>query len=189
GLRHSAASAAALVYPETRMDLVRIGISHYGFWPSKETEMQFLVNNGGIERARRADPLRRVLRWRSSVMGLKEIPPGEFVGYGNSYLTTRKLRTAAVPIGYFHGFSRQLSNLGRVLIHGKRVGVIGTVSMNMLLANVTEIKDVKLGDEVVIIGKQQRAQISVSSFSDMSNLLNYEALVRLPAEIPRVVVE
>ena len=188
-LRHSAASAAALLYPKTRMDLVRIGIAHYGFWPSKETEMQFLINNGGVERVRRKNPLRRVLRWCSSIMAIKEIPAGEFVGYGNSYLTTRKLRVAAVPVGYFHGFSRQLSNLGRVLVRGKRVGIVGTVNMNMLLVNISEIKDVRLGDEVVIIGKQNRSQISVSSFSDLSNLLNYEALVRLPAEIPRVVVD
>jgi len=178
-----------LLYPKTRMDLVRIGIAHYGFWPSKETEMQFLINNGGVERVRRKNPLRRVLRWCSSIMAIKEIPAGEFVGYGNSYLTTRKLRVAAVPVGYFHGFSRQLSNLGRVLVRGKRVGIVGTVNMNMLLVNISEIKDVRLGDEVVIIGKQNRSQISVSSFSDLSNLLNYEALVRLPAEIPRVVVD
>ncbi|MFH1893499.1 MAG: alanine racemase C-terminal domain-containing protein, partial [Candidatus Zixiibacteriota bacterium] len=70
-----------------------------------------------------------------------------------------------------------------------RVSVVGIVNMSMLLVNVSEVKDVELGDEVVLIGRQKRAQISVSSFSDLSNLLNYEALVRLPSEISREVVE
>ena len=188
-LRHTASSAAALIYPETRMDMVRIGIALYGYWPSKETEMRFLISSGGINHRRYFDPLKRVMRWRSSVMSLKDVDPGEFIGYGTAFLTTRRMRIASVPVGYCHGFSRALSNLGRLLIRGKRVSVVGIVNMSMLLVNVSEVKDVELGDEVVLIGRQKRAQISVSSFSDLSNLLNYEALVRLPSEISREVVE
>jgi alanine racemase len=189
GLRHTASSAAALIYPETRMDLVRVGIALYGFWPSKETETRFLINDGGLDQRHYVDPLIRVMRWRSSVMSLKRIEPGEFVGYGNAYLATRQMRIASVPVGYCHGFSRALSNLGRVLIRGKRVAIVGNVNMSMLLVNVSEVKGVKLGDEVVMIGKQKKAQMSVSSFSDLSNLLNYEALARLPADIPRILVD
>ncbi|MEA3297816.1 MAG: alanine racemase [candidate division Zixibacteria bacterium] len=187
GLLHTAASAAALTYPVTRMDMVRIGIAQYGFWPSKETEMQYILRNGE-HKSRYVDPLRRVLRWKSRIMDLSDIKKGEFVGYGTYFQTQRKMKIAAVPIGYFHGFRRSLSNLGRVLIHGRRVGVVGNVNMNVLLVNVSEVDNPKIGDEVVIIGKQKRSQITISSFSDMSNLLNYEALVRLPSEIPRVVV-
>jgi alanine racemase len=189
GLRHTAASAATLGYPQTRMDLVRIGIAQYGFWPSEETKMQHYLHVDQELHRRHADPLKRVLRWSSRIMSIKQVNPGEFIGYGNVYMTSRRLRVAGVPIGYYHGFTRGLSNLGRVLVHGKRVGIVGLVNMNMLLINVSEVKDVKIGDEVVIIGKQRKSQISVGSFSDMSNLLNYEALVRLPAEIPRVIVD
>lgn len=189
GLHHTAASAAALTYPETRMDMVRIGIAQYGFWPSKETEMQYILRDGDQSRNRYTDPLRRVLRWKSRIMNIKQVKPGEFIGYGTSYQTMRHQTIAAVPVGYFHGYKRSLSNLGKVLIHGRRVSVVGNVNMNMLLVNVSELTNPQIGDEVVIIGKQKRSQITVSSFSDMSNLLNYEALVRLPSEIPRVVVE
>ncbi|MEA1981368.1 MAG: alanine racemase [candidate division Zixibacteria bacterium] len=189
GVRHTAASAAALTYPETRMDMVRIGIAQYGFWPSRETEMQYILRGSEHPKNRYVDPLKRVLRWKSHIMDLSDVSRGDFVGYGTLFQSQRKLKVAAVPIGYFHGFRRSLSNLGRVLIHGKRVGVVGNVNMNMLLVNVSEVDDPKVGDEVVIIGKQKRSQITVSSFSDMSNLLNYEALVRLPSEIPRIVVD
>jgi len=189
GIRHTAASAAALTYPETRMDMVRIGIAQYGFWPSKEAEIYLALQSEDYKKHRHRDQLRRVLRWRSRVMSIKEVDKGEFVGYGNHYLTTRPLKVAAVPIGYFHGFRRSLGNIGRVLIHGRRVGIIGNVNMSMILINVSEIKNVAIGDEVVIIGKQKKTQITVGSFSDMSNLVNYEMLVRLPSEIPRVVVD
>ncbi|MDF1544963.1 MAG: alanine racemase [bacterium] len=189
GLRHTAASAAALTYPETRMDMVRIGIAQYGFWPSKETEMQYILREGEQPRNRYTDPLRRVLRWKSRIMNLKQVKQGSFIGYGTSYQTMKRQTIAAVPVGYFHGYRRSLSNLGKVLIHGRRVSVVGNVNMNMLLVNVTELTNPQVGDEVVIIGKQKRSQITVSSFSDMSNLLNYEALVRLPSEIPRIVVD
>jgi len=93
-----------------------------------------------------------------------------------------------VPVGYSHGFRRSLSNLGRVLIRGKRANVVGLVNMSMMLVDVTSIPSVEAGDEAVIIGKQKNARITVGSFSDMANLVNYEMLVRLPANIPRVVV-
>lgn len=186
---HTAASAAALSYPETRMDMVRVGIAQYGMWPSKETEMQYIMRSVSLNNKRYNDHLKQVLHWKSRVMSIKNVKRGEYVSYGNSYLTTRDLKIATVPIGYFHGFRRSLSNLGRVLIGGRRVGIVGTVNMNLILVNVTEIKNVKINDEVVIIGKQNRSKITVSSFSDMSNLLTYEALVRLSASIPRVVVK
>jgi alanine racemase len=186
-MRHSAASAASLSYPSTRMDLVRIGIAQYGFWPSKETEMDFLLRNQKEDERHRPDPLRRVLRWSSRVMHVNVVPPGQFVGYGTSYVTTRRQKIATVPVGYSHGFRRSLSNLGRVLIRGKRANVIGLVNMSMMTVDVTAIPSVEVGDEVVIIGKQNHSRITVGSFTDMANLVNYEMLVRLPSDIPRVV--
>jgi alanine racemase len=190
GLRHTACSAAALTYPETVMDMVRTGIAMYGFWPSKQTKMHYIRNCCQTPAQRRANPLRRVMRWKSSVMSLKSVRAGEFIGYGTTCLATRDRVLASVPVGYFHGFARSLSNLGYVLIHGRRANVAGLVNMNALLVDVTDLNGrVGRGDEVVLIGRQKRAHISVSSFSDMTRNPNYEVLTRLPACIPRVVVD
>jgi alanine racemase len=171
------------------MDMVRIGISQYGYWPGKEIEIQHIVQTNEKPDTRYVDPLKRMLTWKSRIMSVKEVKQGEFIGYGTSYLTTRFHRIAVVPIGYFHGFGRNLSNLGRVLIRGRRVSIIGYVNMSVLLINVTDIPGASTDDEVVLIGKQKNNQITVGSFSDLSNMLNYEVLVRLPSEIPRVVVD
>lgn len=187
--RHTACSAAAITYPETLYDMVRIGIAQYGLWPSVETRMHVLLEGRRAGKQSWVDPLRRVMRWRSSVMALKTIDAGEFVSYGNAYLATSRKRVAVVPVGYAHGFTRALSNLGRVLLRGRRVGVIGMVNMNMMLLDVSELPTVERGDEVVLIGSQGNRNITVASFSEMSRFLNYEMLVRLPAEIPRVVVD
>lgn len=185
---HVASSAAALTYPETVMDMVRFGIAQYGFWPSKETELH--VRKDYLKPGKRAtaDPLRRVISWKSRVMNVKAVGTGEFVGYGNSYLTTRPERVASVPVGYSHGFPRALSNVGNVLIRGKRCRVVGLVGMNIMMVDVTDNKEVQRGDEVVLVGKQGKREITVGSFSDLTRLLNYEVLARLCAKIPRVVV-
>ncbi len=188
--RHTACSAAALSYPETRMDMVRIGIAHYGFWPSRETQMHYYQGNGEAEKnSHRRDPLHRVLSWKSRIMNIKEVKPGDFVGYGNAYMTIRRQKVACVPVGYYHGFSRNLSNRGYVLVRGRRALVIGWVNMNMLMIDVTDFKNVELGDEVVIIGTQKKQTITVGSFSDMTRFLNYEILVKLSENIPRIVVK
>ena len=188
GLRHTACSAAALTYPETVMDMVRLGIVAYGFWPTRETRIRYFLAREGSTRSCR-DPLRRVLSLKTSVMSVKTVGPGEFVGYGISYQTAGVMRVACIPIGCSMGLARSLSNLGRVLIHGKRAPIVGLVNMSMALVDVTHHDEVRIGDEVVVIGKQGRSAISVSSFSDMTGKLNYEVLVRLPERIPRVVVE
>jgi len=189
GLWHTACSAAALNYPDTVMDMVRFGIAHYGFWPSRETEMNYYLQHNNSKSGRRVDPLKRVMRWKSRVMNVKNVKAGEFVGYGTAYMTTRNQKIASVPVGYFHGFSRDLSNKGYVLVRGRRAAVVGYVNMNILLIDVTDFPEVYIGDEVVIIGKQKNRHISVGYFSDLGRFLNYEVLVRLPAEIPRIVVD
>jgi alanine racemase len=183
-MRHTACSAAALNYPRTRMDMVRIGIMQYGFWPSIETYIQYF--NG---KDNRTDPLDRIIAWKSRVMSTKKVNEGEFVSYGTTYLALEEKEIAVVPVGYSHGYSRMLSNQGRVLIGGYRVGVIGMVNMNMLIADVTSVPEVKVGDEVVIIGKQGELEISVASFSEISNQVNYELLVRLPATTRRIATD
>lgn len=184
-LQHTACSAAAINYPETIFDMVRIGIMLYGFWPNEETYIYQLRQH----EQKGSNPLRRVIRWKTYVLSTKTVKMGEFIGYGTSYQASRDMTIATIPVGYAYGFARSLSNLGRVLLRGQRLGIIGIVNMNIAIIDINGLPDVKKGEEVVLIGKQGKQEISISSFSEMSNLLNYELLTRLPLDIPRVVVK
>lgn len=181
--KHIANSAGAFVYPEAQMDLVRIGIMLYGFWSSAEVFMHYVRT-----KVNKQDPLHRLLNWSSKVMAVKDVEEGEFIGYGLSYLAQRPIKTALIPVGYSIGYSRSLSNKGRVIINGCRCGVISTVNMNMIIADITNVPEVSIGDEVVIIGKQGDLEIKVSAFSNISNELNYEVLAHLSENINRIVL-
>jgi alanine racemase len=183
---HTACSAAALLYPETRMDMVRIGLAQYGYWPSKETRIHKLLSDAA---SYRKDPLHQLLTWKSKVMDTKTVSTGEFIGYGHEYQADRETSIAIIPVGYFHGYRRSLSNVGHVLIHGKKAPIIGMVNMSMMITDVSKINNVQKKDEVVLIGKQKKRKISVASFSERFNLVNYEFLTRLPMQIPRFIVE
>ena len=183
-IKHSACSAASMMFPETRMDLVRIGIMQYGLWPSPEVFVNYLNSKKS-----KTDPLQRVITWKSKIMNIKSVNSGEFIGYGTSFLAERKMTIAVVPIGYSHGYSRSLSNQGRVLINGQRCIVVGSVNMNMMTIDVTDVENVKKEDEVVLIGNQGELNVSVASFSDFSNQLNYELLTRISKTIPRKIKE
>ncbi len=181
---HAACSAAALRYPNTRHDMVRLGIVQYGFFPNKEVLIEYLTKN-----ALTRDPLQRLLSWKSKVMDVKHVGSGKFVGYGTSFMAETDMKIATVPVGYSDGFSRALSNQGRVLIGGKRLNVIGIVNMNMMMVDVSSLPEVHKGDEVVMIGRQGENEISVSSFSEFSHLVDYELLTRIPDNIPRYIVD
>src|SRR5690554_246215 len=181
---HTACSAAALTYPHTRMDMVRFGIAQYGYWPGMETRMHNLLSDKGTFTR---DPLRKVLQWKSKVMSTKKVSVGKFVSYGHSFLNPKNTTIATVPIGYYHGYRRSVSNIGHVLIRGKKAQIIGLVNMNMFVVDASSIPGVTRGDEVVIIGDQSSQKITVSSFVELTNLVNYELLCRLPRNIPRIV--
>ena len=183
-LCHTACSAAAMRYPPTRLQMVRLGIMLYGFWPSRETFIEYSSNLSD-----KTDPLRRLLSWKTQIMDIKTVNTGEYIGYGTSYLANDPMKIAIIPVGYAHGFARSLSNQGRVLIHGKRVAVLGTVNMNAITVDITQLEGVERGDEVVIIGRQGDMELSVASFGEYSFQVNYELLTRLPIDIPRIIVD
>jgi len=131
----------------------------------------------------------RVIRWWSRVMSVSTVPPGGFVGYGNDFQAQVETRIATIPMGYAYGYARSLSNTGHVLVRGRKAPVRGIVNMNCITVDVTGIEGVEKGDEAVLIGTQDGNSISVASFGDLSDQLNYELLTRLPHSIPRVVVE
>ncbi|WP_299001415.1 alanine racemase [uncultured Tenacibaculum sp.] len=181
---HLASSAASIRYPKTRYDLVRIGILQFGFFPTKEILVHYLNKHRIFE-----SPLQRVISWKTQVMDVKTVKSGQFVGYGTSFFTNHEIKIAIVPVGYSSGYSRSLSNRGKVLIRGKRHNIIGTVNMNMMAVDVTYADNVEKGDEVVLIGDQGDREITVSSFNDYIQIINYELLTKLPDNLPRIITK
>ncbi len=182
-LIHMANSSAALSLPKTTRDLVRIGVSAYGFWPSPDIYNLHLMR---INKTR-DNPLKRVLTWKTNIMHIKSVKKDEFIGYSTSYQATRKMKIAVIPVGYANGYPREMSNKGHVLIRGKKARITGLINMNLFMVDVTKIPGAKIGDEVVLIGRQNNNIITVSSFSEFSSALNTEFLSRLPTTIPRSV--
>jgi hypothetical protein len=141
---HASATSGALLYPETGFNMIRVGIGTYGIWPSRETQL------ASRERGRRIS-LTPALSWKTRIAQIKTIKPGEFVGYGLTYQASHPMKIAILPIGYYDGYDRKLSNSGRVLAGGQAVPVVGRVMMNMTAIDVTDV-NVKPDDEVVLIG-------------------------------------
>lgn len=181
---HQACSAAVMNYPHTVGPMARIGIMQYGYWSNQETWFRYSATSDG-----NIDPLQRIIGWQSRIMALTNVEAGGHVGYGASCEALHPMRIAVVPVGYAHGFTRGLSNFGRVLVRGQQAPVTGIVNMNAISVDVTDIEGVERGDEVVLIGQQGEQCITVASFSEMSEVLNYELLTRLPRTIPRMIIE
>ena len=180
---HIASSAATVRYPKSRYDMVRVGIMQYGYFPTEEIWVHYIN-----EQTTYQNPLRRIVCWKTKVMEVKTVARGEFIGYGTSFFTNQETRIAIIPVGYSSGYNRSLSNRGKVLIRGKRLDVIGTINMNMMAVDISEASEIEKGDEVVLIGNQGDLEISVSSFSDYSEVINYELLTKLPLHLPRTIV-
>lgn len=184
-LRHTACSAAALAFPETVMDLVRVGTAQYGMWPSPDIYNLHLQQTG-----KKSDsPLKRVLSWKTDVMHVKDLKEGEFVGYGTSYQAPRNMKIAVLPLGYSNGYPRTLSNRGEVIIRGRKAPVVGLINMNVFMVDVSHIANIEVGDEAVLIGRQNNHVISIRSFSEFTNAINNELVSRLPDAIPRTAVK
>jgi alanine racemase len=180
-LQHFSCSAAALLFPETYFDLVRVGISAYGMWPSRETYISyFALNKKKIE-------LKPVLSWHSRVAQVKELPAGQGIGYGVTYRTFAPARVAIVPVGYYDGYDRRLSNAATVLIRGRRAPVRGRVCMNMIIVEVTHIPDVVQDDMVTLIGGSGKEQITADYLAEIAGTIHYEILSRIGSHIPRKV--
>jgi len=179
---HAGCSAAALAFPETAMDMVRVGTAQYGMWPSPEVSAMVQTQVG------RSGTLQRVMSWKTDVMHLKAVQQDDFIGYGTTFQAPRNMTIAVLPVGYSNGIPRALSNRGHVLVRGRKAPIVGAVNMNVFMVDVTHIPDVEIGDEVVLVGKQKNNNISLRSFAEFDNVLNNEFVSRLPAAIPRIVV-
>jgi alanine racemase len=184
-IRHTASSAAHLVVPETRFDMIRPGIALYGHWPSRETLLSF--RHAQKDKADTA-PLKAVLSLKSRIAQIKTISKGETVGYGLTYRAARKSRIAVLPLGYSDGLPRALSGIAYALVNGKRAPYLGRVSMNNLVIDITGLRGVALEDEVTLIGCSGSEEITIEQIAAWSGTINYEALARIGAHLVRVVV-
>lgn len=199
-LRHVAASAGALLYPNAHFNMVRIGISLYGMFSTKEIESQISLpdyrNREGLK-----INLKPVLSWKSIIGEIKDISKGSFIGYDLTEKIARPTKAAVIPIGYWHGFDRGLSSIGEVLIKGKRCKILGRVSMDMIVIDITNVddkfnvqsskfktNDIKVGDEVVIIGKSGEENITAEDIAQKIGTISHEIVTRINPLIKRIYI-
>lgn len=172
---HAAATAGILNYPSFKYDMVRVGIGLYGLWPSLETKKTHASKIN----------LTPVLTWKTLVCELKWVEKGEGVGYDYTETLKQKTLLAVLPVGYWHGYFRAFSSKAFVLIGKKRCKVIGRISMDMAVVDVTGVKGVKVGDEVVLIGKQGKQEVTAEELAEIAGTTNYEVVTRLNPLIKR----
>jgi alanine racemase len=177
---HAGATAGVLLYPETHFSMVRVGIGAYGVWPSRETRLA--ARERGKEIA-----LQPVLTWKARIAQVKDVTVGEFIGYGLTYQARRPMRVSVIPVGYYDGLDRQLSNTGRALVRGQPAPIVGRVAMNMMVLDVTAT-DAAEDEEAVLIGRQGDAEIRVEELAEKSGTISYETLARIHPSLPRRVV-
>jgi alanine racemase len=175
-LAHAANSAAVIDLPGSHLDMVRPGIATYGLYPSDE------VNQSNIK-------LKPVMTLKSSIIHLKKVPAGFHISYGITYRTEKSTTIATVPVGYADGYNRLLSSRGYMLVHGKRVPIVGRVCMDLTMLDVGELKDVMIEDEVVVFGQQGNQAVTADELAATLNTINYEIVTSISGRVPRVYLE
>jgi alanine racemase len=172
-MRHAANSAGIIEFPDSHFDMVRAGISIYGFYPSLHVDQSKVK-------------LFAAMTLKSIVTAVRKVPKGFYVSYGMTHETQQDTCLASVPIGYADGYSRQFSSNGLMLVKGKRAPVVGRVYMDQTMIDVGHIPDIKTGDEVVVIGSQKNETISADELADRINTINYEIVSSLTSRIKRI---
>jgi len=169
--KHIANSAGVLDLPESYYDLVRPGIMIYGLYPSKEVS--------------RSIPLKPAMTLKTEVVFLKRVPSGTPISYGRTFETRRESLVATIPVGYADGYSRLLSGRGKVLVKGCRVPLIGRVCMDMCMIDLSQVEDVRQGDEVILFGED----LPADEIADMTGTINYEVVCAIGKRVPRIYVD
>ena len=172
-LKHCANSAAAMEMLETHLDVVRIGISMYGLWPSEE------MNKNSYD-------LKPAFSLHSHIVYLKTLDAGCEIGYGGTFKTLKPTKVATIPVGYGDGYPRTLSNTGYVLIRGKKAPILGKICMDQFMVDVTDIHDVEEGDEVVLIGSMGNEVITMEALGELADRFNYELVCVIGKRVPRI---
>ncbi len=179
--KHTACSAAALLYPQTYFTMVRAGIALYGLWPSKETRVS--VANSG-----KKITLHPALSWKTLIAQVKTLPKGASVSYGLTERLTRDSKIAVIPVGYWDGFDRRFASIGHALVRGRRAKVLGRICMNMCVVDVTDIPGIRVEDDVVMIGRQKKETLTAEDLATAIGTINYEIVTRINPLTPRVLV-
>jgi alanine racemase len=181
-IRHFSSSASSLLFPKTFFDTVRVGISAYGYWPSKQTHALYL------QKHHKKISFKPVLSWHAKVAQVKQIKKGSAIGYGLTYRTYNRVKIIVVPVGYYDGYDRKLSNVAQVLVNGVKAPVRGRVCMDMFMVDVSHVKNVNVGDRVTLLGEQKGEHISADMLAELAGTINYEILARINPLIPRKIV-
>lgn len=179
---HISKTAGILMFERKRKhhDYVRLGVGLYGLWPEEEIRKRY---------EKTKTDLTPVLRWVTHIAQVKTVPKNYPIGYGLAYVTKKKTKIAVIPQGYSDGYDRGLSNSGEVLIHGERCKVLGRVSMNVLVVDVSHLKDVRPEDEVVLLGSQEKDVITAEEIAEKIGTINYEVVARINPLLPRNVCD
>ena len=172
-IKHCSNSAGILELKEANMNLVRAGVILYGLWPSEEVKKD-------------AVDLKPVMSLKSKISYLKELEAGRPISYGGTYVTTQKQLIATVPVGYGDGYARSLSNKGYVLIHGQKAPICGRICMDQFMVDVSDIRDVKVGDTVTLLGLDGDKTITMEELGKLSNRFNYEFACLITPRVPRI---
>ncbi len=173
---HASATPATFLYPEARFDMVRLGAALYGIWP-KESMKQAVAKEISLI---------PILSWRTLIAEVKSLPKGAKVGYELTHTLSRDSKIAICPVGYWHGLSGALSNKGFVLVRGKKVPIIGRVSMDMVTIDVSDVPNIAMGDVVTLIGSDGKETIAANDLAALTNSGQYEVLCRLNPQMKRI---
>ncbi len=177
--KHIACSAASISLDSARFDIIRLGLSLYGLWPSAATKLRAKLQ--GLE-------LKPVLSWQTSIIQIKKIKAGESIGYNRTYVAKNDCQIAILPVGYFEGYTRALSNKSRVLINGVSCPVRGNICMNLMMVELAQGQDFKVGDWAYLIGGQGEQVVSVEELAEQAATINYEIIARLNPNIFRKII-
>ncbi len=175
-IQHASAASGCILGEKYHFDMVRIGIGLYGHWGSRELR----------DWAKDTVELKQVMTWKTIVAEVKEKPKGSFLGYDLKKCLDRDSMIATIPVGYWHGLTGIMTNNGDVLVRGKRAPIYGRISMDMTIIDVTDIPGVAVGDEVVLVGYQGGEFISTDELKYRLEMINYEFVTRINAQIPRI---
>jgi alanine racemase len=181
-VRHTACSAAAILFPRTHFDMARVGIGLYGLWPSRET----LVS--ARERGLSGFALSPVMAWKALLAQVKDVPAGGYVGYGRTWRAQRRTRIGVIPVGYFEGYSRALSSRAHVLVRGQRAPVLGRVCMHLFMVDVTDVPGAAAGDVAVLLGRDGEETVSAEALAAWAGTIHYEITTRVNPLLPRIAV-
>lgn len=175
GKKHIANSAAIIDMPDAYFDGVRPGILLYGYYPSYE------VNREKLD-------LKRVLTLKANISYVKTLPKGEYISYGRKFYTERESIIATIPIGYADGYSRQMLNKAKVIINGQLAPVVGSICMDQCMVDVTDIGQVKEGDEVILLGEQNGVKFDAEDMAEIIGTISYEVICMISKRVPRVYI-